>query len=93
MAAAMEWVWRIIAVSLEMFLPGLAGNWLDRRWGTSFLGPLGFVVGVVFGTWYLIVMTTQPRRRQDGHDEQPKDPFIGGKIEGKNRPNHEKTSE
>jgi hypothetical protein len=37
-----------MAIGLTMFLPGLAGNWLDARLGTRILGPLGFVVG--FGT-------------------------------------------
>jgi hypothetical protein len=45
---ALAWASRIMAIGLTMFLPGLAGNWLDARLGTRILGPLGFVVG--FGT-------------------------------------------
>ncbi len=42
---ALAWVSRIMAIGLTMFLPGVAGNWLDARLGTSFLGPLGLVAG------------------------------------------------
>ncbi|MFM7245311.1 MAG: hypothetical protein ACKO40_14225 [Planctomycetaceae bacterium] len=42
----MVWVSRITAIGLAMFLPGVAGGWLDVRLGTRFLGPLGFVVGL-----------------------------------------------
>jgi hypothetical protein len=43
---AMVWVSRIIAIGLTMFLPGVAGGWLDARLGTGFIGPLGFVAGL-----------------------------------------------
>jgi hypothetical protein len=43
---AMVWVSRIMAIGLSMFLPGVAGGWLDTRLGTRFLGPLGFVLGL-----------------------------------------------
>lgn len=43
---AMGWVSRIMAVGLTMFLPGVAGGWLDARFGTSFLGPLGIAAGL-----------------------------------------------
>ena len=42
---AMTWVSRIMAIGLTMFLPGVAGGWLDTRLGTAFLGPLGLVLG------------------------------------------------
>lgn len=42
---ALGWVSRIMAIGLTMFLPGVAGNWLDARLGTSFLGPLGLAAG------------------------------------------------
>jgi hypothetical protein len=57
MAAAMQWVARVFAVALVMFLPGVGGQWVDRKLGTAVLGPLGFVVGLVVGTWYLIAAT------------------------------------
>jgi len=43
---AMVWVSRIMAIGLSMFLPGVAGGWLDARLGTRFLGALGFVLGL-----------------------------------------------
>lgn len=61
MAAAMEWVGKITTVALEFFLPGLAGQWADERWGTSFLGLTGFAVGLAGGLWHLLRMT-----RDDG---------------------------
>ncbi len=42
---ALGWVSRIMAIGLTMFLPGVAGNWLDAKLGTWFLGPLGLVAG------------------------------------------------
>jgi hypothetical protein len=42
---AMTWVSRIMAIGLTMFLPGVAGGWLDSRLGTAFLGPLGLALG------------------------------------------------
>jgi hypothetical protein len=58
MAIAMEWVSRITVVALVMVLPGLAGDWLDHRWGTRFLALVGFGFGVCAAIWLLIRMTT-----------------------------------
>ena len=52
----MEWVSRITTVALEMVLPGVAGQWLDRRWGTNFLGLAGFALGLAVGVWHLLLM-------------------------------------
>jgi hypothetical protein len=57
MALAMQWVARIFAAALMMFLPGVGGQWLDRQWGTGFIGPAGFVLGVIGGMTYLIAAT------------------------------------
>ena len=57
MAAAMQWVSRIFAVALMMSLPGVGGQWLDERLGTSFVGLAGFVLGLVAGMAYLIAAT------------------------------------
>jgi uncharacterized protein YqgC (DUF456 family) len=73
MAVAMAWVSRIFTVALEMVLPGLAGFWLDNRFGTSFLGLVGFALGVTVGMWHLIAMTLPPR---DGSGKP------GGKKQG-----------
>ena len=55
---AFEWVSRILAVSAEMVLPGLAGQWLDKRLGTSFLVLVGFGIGITVGIWHLLIMTS-----------------------------------
>lgn len=69
-ASALQWVSRIFAVVMLMCLPGLAGQWLDRRFGTNFLGAVGFVGGLVLGMWSLIVMAnaSSDRRRTTRHD-------------------------
>jgi hypothetical protein len=69
MAIAMQWVSRVFAASLMMVAPGLGGQGLDGRWGTAFLGPLGFGGGLVGGVAYLIAITRQAdvaRRRKAG---------------------------
>ena len=53
----MEWVARIFAAALMMCLPGFGGQWLDRLWGTSFIGLAGFAIGLVGGMMYLIAAT------------------------------------
>jgi len=58
---AMVWVSRIIAIGLSMFLPGLAGGWLDARLGLSFLGPLGFVLGFAAGLFQLVAISRRSR--------------------------------
>lgn len=57
---AFEWVGRIMAVVVEMVLPGLLGQQLDTRLGTRFLVLVGFACGISLSLWHLIVMT---RRR------------------------------
>ena len=56
MALATEWVARIFAISLVMFLPGLAGQWLDERFGTRFLALVGFGFGFCAGLGGLLAM-------------------------------------
>jgi len=50
----MGWASRIIAIGLAMFLPAVAGNWLDGRLGTRFLGMAGLVLGFVLGLTWLV---------------------------------------
>jgi hypothetical protein len=82
MALAMEWVSKITTVALEMVLPGFFGQWLDGKWGTGFLGPAGFALGVVVGLWHLLRMTKtgerQPGKSRKGgvshsDDKPPRD--------------------
>jgi hypothetical protein len=49
-----------------MFLPGVGGGWLDARLGTSFIGPLGFTVGLG-----LAILTLA--RLQGAADGRPRD--------------------
>lgn len=44
---ALAWAARIMAIGLVMFLPGVAGGWLDDRFGSGWIGPAGFVLGFV----------------------------------------------
>jgi hypothetical protein len=51
-----------MAIGLAMFLPGVAGGWLDERLGLRVLGPAGFVLGFAAGiTW--LAQLGQSRRR------------------------------
>jgi hypothetical protein len=59
---AFSWASRIIAVGIAMFLPAVAGGWLDARLGTAFLGPVGLVLGFAVGLAWLIRMATGMRR-------------------------------
>lgn len=68
MALAIEWVAKITTVALEMVLPGLAGMWLDGRWGTQFLGLAGFALGLIVGIWHLLKMTPGKNRRPRDED-------------------------
>ena len=58
-AQAMAWVARITAVAFEMVLPGLAGLWLDQRFGTRLLVMVGFAMGLIAGVWHLIWMASR----------------------------------
>jgi hypothetical protein len=58
----MVWVSRIMAIGLAMFLPGVAGGWLDTRFGTSFLGLAGLVLG--FSTAITWLVQLQRRRHR-----------------------------
>jgi hypothetical protein len=75
LAVAMEWVSQITTVVAEMVLPGLAGQWLDDRWGTGFLALIGFALGLTVGIWHLIAMT-RPKTGGTGKDQKhDKDPI------------------
>lgn len=65
---ALAWASRLMAVSLEMVVPGIIGHWLDARWGTGYLVIIGFVFGLVAGVWHLLAMVGaigKPRGPQD----------------------------
>lgn len=76
-AEAMEWVSRIFAVAVVMVLPGLAGQWLDKRWGTGFLALVGFAVGLTSGIAYLVKTTSGAVHKTN--DSQTSRDDSGGK--------------
>lgn len=54
LAIAYQWAWRVIAVALEMVVPGLMGYGLDVWLGTRALFVIiGFVLGMALGVWHL----------------------------------------
>ena len=59
MALAAEWVARIIAISLLMFLPGVGGNWVDDRLGTKIFALVGFGFGLCAGLAVLLAMVNR----------------------------------
>ena len=65
-AKAYQWATRIMVVSLEMVLPGLAGYWLDRWLGSLVVFTLlGFALGSWVGIVHLIRMTRTDAHRPD----------------------------
>ena len=64
MSMAVEWVGRIMAAALMMVLPGLLGQWLDQRYGTSFLALIGFGIGMVAGIGCLLLMTKSIQKKK-----------------------------
>lgn len=71
MASAIEWVAKITTIGLEMVVPGIFGQWLDGRWGTQFLGLLGFAFGVTFGIWHLLQMTPANNKHRPPGGDRP----------------------
>ena len=51
---AVVWVSRITAIGLAMFLPAVAGKWLDARLGTGFLGLVGLALGFAVAISWLV---------------------------------------
>jgi hypothetical protein len=64
LAKAYEWAYRIMVVSLEMVLPGLAGYWIDKRLGTVCLFlVIGLTAGSVVGMRQLMQLARQSTKR------------------------------
>jgi F0F1-type ATP synthase assembly protein I len=62
-AIAYAWAWRVIAISLEMVVPGLAGYWIDMRLGTKALFMiLGFVAGMTLAILHLVRIARGPSK-------------------------------
>jgi hypothetical protein len=62
-AKAYQWATRIMVVSLEMVLPGLAGLWLDRWLGTVVLFAMA---GFGLGSWVAVTHLIQMTRSDNG---------------------------
>ena len=66
LARAYQWSSRIMIVSLEMVLPGLAGFWVDRRIGTVCVFLLiGVAAGCTFGIRHVIRLVTKTAETND----------------------------
>jgi hypothetical protein len=74
LALAIEWVAKITTVALEMVLPGLGGLWLDKQWGTPFLGLAGFALGLTVGIWHLLRMVPKNKSNSRKQDQPPESP-------------------
>ena len=61
--AAFTWVGRITAIGLVMVLPGITGDWLDRRLDTTFLEPVGFLLGFVLGLTSVVRLAAAKRQK------------------------------
>ena len=62
-AVAMEWVGRIIVLGLEMVLPGLGGQWCDRKFGTTpWLTLGGFALGMTVAIVHLVGLSSPGRK-------------------------------
>jgi hypothetical protein len=71
-AKAYQWSSRILVVSLEMVLPGVAGLWIDRRLGTVMLFTLvGLAVGCTGGIWHLMQMLSADTRGDQDQRNPP----------------------
>ena len=69
MARASEMATRIMTISLEMVLPGLAGYWLDQKLGTVALFMLiGFALGCTAAVLHLIHLARSSNgQKQEKH--------------------------
>jgi F0F1-type ATP synthase assembly protein I len=65
-AVAYAWAWRVIAISLEMVVPGLIGYWIDLRLGTKAVFViLGFLLGMALGIVHLMRLAQGRNERLD----------------------------
>ncbi|MBA4107618.1 MAG: hypothetical protein C0485_17935 [Pirellula sp.] len=85
MGVAMQWVARIFGAAVMMILPGLAGLWLDSRFGWSFIGLVGFAFGLIGGMTYLISAT----RAADAERRQATGALKSGSSGKQDKPHRE----
>ncbi len=76
-AKAAEWSSRIMTISMEMVLPGLAGYWLDNKLGSKGVFMLlGFAAGSVIAFKQLLSIAKGQTNKQSSHRPLSKDPTI-----------------
>lgn len=73
-AFAYGWVARMMTVVLEMALPGLGGQWLDSKLGTSYWVIVGFVLGFALGIFHLLKMVKQYAPKNSNTDDRSTPP-------------------
>ena len=68
MSVAMEWVSRVMSMTIAMVGPVVLGVWLDKKFGTQWITPVLAVSGLAVGITYLLVLTasTKPMRKDKG---------------------------
>lgn len=71
MNLAMEWVSRVLSMSVVMVGPILGGVWLDHRLGTHWITPVAAVVGLVVGIAYLLLLTARPASSRTERQGRP----------------------
>ncbi|QEG35694.1 AtpZ/AtpI family protein [Bythopirellula goksoeyrii] len=74
-AKATEWASRIMTISLEMVLPGLAGYWLDSKLGSKGLFMLlGFAAGSFIAFKQLMAIAKKGQTKSpNSHQASSKD--------------------
>jgi hypothetical protein len=82
-SSALELTARVGATVVAIVGPGLAGQWLDQKLGTGFLALLGFLIGIPFGIYYLLLMSgTLPPKwgRVPAHQTRRQTPSDGDNV-------------
>lgn len=78
MARGLDMVARVMAAAVMMVLPGIFGQWLDGKLGTSWLVLVGFALGISISIYYLLLITRSPKSSggevSDGKPRRKVDP-------------------
>lgn len=69
----MDWVSRIMSMTVAMVGPILFGVWLDNKLHTPWFTPLMAIVGLVLGMTYLLALTTGRVRSSGRNDRHRRD--------------------
>ena len=63
---ALAWAARIMAIGIEMFVPGVIGTWLDQRYELGVLGPACFLLGLSASLIWLVKIGGNSKNRRSG---------------------------